>query len=332
MFADKQIEELLHRHKFALVNERKHLKYKNPEGKIFIAAKTPSDWRADMNSLADLRRVIASPVPTSEILEEERQRRELESTIKLQPNVKLSRGLSGSGKKKKSRGTGFIYEDCAKEEPTPEQLEQRKKIRQRMAEREETLQVARQVRRQAEEWSRLAARLKNEERQRRRDLGHISNFLAHFAAVQRARNEFAEYLRGRRAMMRDKQQVEQELEDRIRSLLTGERPEWLDDELAKDEWQDTKWFIYYWSGQCVTWDPPLVLETDVPALLPRALRYIRSLEMLSWDRLVAPWLDAALRSIRAGRAVIDVERNVEAKIIAKRRGKPSRLQIVGTKP
>ena len=107
----KEHEELLRQHRFVLVSENKHRKYKDPEGRVYIVSKTPSDWRAWQNALTTLKLVIASPVQTSEVIEEERQRREIEKIITLTVTVKPLAGMSGAGKKKRQRGTGFIYED-----------------------------------------------------------------------------------------------------------------------------------------------------------------------------------------------------------------------------
>src|SRR5579862_7079482 len=108
----KKLESLLRLHRFELVSQRKHLKYKNPQGKIFVMGKTPSDLRAEHKALAVLERVVANPVPTSEVIEQERQRRELEATITLHPQPKPSiSGVTGAGKGKKSRGIGIYYEE-----------------------------------------------------------------------------------------------------------------------------------------------------------------------------------------------------------------------------
>src|SRR5579862_2894667 len=117
----KKLESLLKLHRFELVSQRKHLKYKNPQGKIYVMGKTPSDIRAAHKALTVLERVIANPVPTSEVIEEERLRRELEATITLQAQPKPSiAGIAGAGKGKKSMGTGIYYEE--KVVPTAEQL------------------------------------------------------------------------------------------------------------------------------------------------------------------------------------------------------------------
>jgi hypothetical protein len=108
----REHEALLRRHGFVLVSENKHRKYKDPEGRVYIVSKTPSDWRAWRNAVATLKRAIANAVPSSELLEEERQRRELEASIALEAQRKPSVvGISGAGKGTKSRGTGFVYDD-----------------------------------------------------------------------------------------------------------------------------------------------------------------------------------------------------------------------------
>lgn len=106
-----KLQSLLKLHRFELDSQKKHLKYKNPQGKVYIMSKTPSDFRAGHRALTVLQRVIASPVPTSELLEEERQRKELEASIVLEAQRKPLAGIAGAGKGKKSNGTGFIYDE-----------------------------------------------------------------------------------------------------------------------------------------------------------------------------------------------------------------------------
>src|SRR5271165_416301 len=132
MNPEREFEELMRRHRFALVSENKHQKYKNPEGRIFIRSKTPSDWRAVNNMVASLKRVVANPLPSSEVIEEERQRRELESSILLDSQRKRSFvGISGAGKGKKPRGVGIYYVEKVLVEPTLEMLAQQQNARQR---------------------------------------------------------------------------------------------------------------------------------------------------------------------------------------------------------
>jgi hypothetical protein len=111
MSPEAQLEHLLRQHKFTLVSQNKHLKFQNPEGKIYIMSKTPSDWQAVKNMVTTLKRVIASPVPTSFVVEEERQRKTLEAEIAVGAQRKATVGMQGAGKKAKSNGTGFTYID-----------------------------------------------------------------------------------------------------------------------------------------------------------------------------------------------------------------------------
>jgi hypothetical protein len=108
-----EFESLLRQHKFKLVSEKKHYKFADPAGRILITSKTPSDYRAYRNMVSVLRRVVAAPPPSNAVIEEMRQRKELEEYIRLNPAKKSGAGIAGKGKNKKSRGTGFIYVDTA---------------------------------------------------------------------------------------------------------------------------------------------------------------------------------------------------------------------------
>jgi hypothetical protein len=61
MTRETSIEEMLRAYKFRLVSQNKHLKYRDPEGRIFIRSKTPSDWRTERNMVASLRRIGSAP-------------------------------------------------------------------------------------------------------------------------------------------------------------------------------------------------------------------------------------------------------------------------------
>src|SRR2546429_9045113 len=54
-------DALLCQHKFVLVRDDKHKVYRNPEGKVYVTAATPSDWRGGVNMLKTLKRCIAEP-------------------------------------------------------------------------------------------------------------------------------------------------------------------------------------------------------------------------------------------------------------------------------
>lgn len=103
-----ELSELLQQHKFVLVRERNHLKYENPQGKIFVTAKTPSDWRSTRNAVAMLKRIVASPSPLSQVVEEERQRKLLEQTIQL-PAAQPQRPAGAGSAGKKTNGSGIRY-------------------------------------------------------------------------------------------------------------------------------------------------------------------------------------------------------------------------------
>ncbi len=206
----REHEALLRRHRFVLISENKHRKYKDPEGRVYIVSKTPSDWRAWQNAVSTLKRVIANLVPSSELLEEERQRRALEEFIQLEAQRKPSVvGISGAGKGKKSRGTGFIYD--RKDEKSKEQLAHEQRMaavmstpewqarnagrraheQQRINERK----ARRALRRVAGEWNYRLNRFKSQSQQVEDDCTTIKRFLGATILVQAARRHCAQKLR-----------------------------------------------------------------------------------------------------------------------------------------
>jgi hypothetical protein len=146
-------DRLLRQHKFELVSERNHLKYNDPAGRVYVCAKTPSDHRAYLNQIRSLKRVIAAPVPSSRIVDELRQIKELEQYIALQPAQKNSQGIQGKGKGKKQKGTGIFYEE--KPDKTAEQIAAEEETRERAR--------ANNERKDAEKKERRDERRKNEE-------------------------------------------------------------------------------------------------------------------------------------------------------------------------
>jgi hypothetical protein len=153
MSPEKELATLLQRHKFVLVSAKNHKKYQNSEGQIFITAQTPSDWRSWRNAIAALKRVIAVPAPSSQVIEEERQRKELEKSIQLSAQVPPPAGISGAGKKAKSKGCGITYIEKVVPALTTEQIEQSK----RAAERSKAIHEAnRRVRRLRERFIQFA--------------------------------------------------------------------------------------------------------------------------------------------------------------------------------
>src|SRR5437868_4487984 len=103
-------DALLREHKFVLVREDKHKVYRNPEGKIYVTAATPSDRRAAFNMIKALKRCIAEPAKPMVIaisdFEREQAAQLIQGHQKQQPTA---RGM-GRGKQRHSRGTGFIYD------------------------------------------------------------------------------------------------------------------------------------------------------------------------------------------------------------------------------
>lgn len=61
MDAAKRVLELLKSSGMRLVRQKKHLVYKHADGRSFVIAKTPSDFRAGFNQLRDLRRFLDIP-------------------------------------------------------------------------------------------------------------------------------------------------------------------------------------------------------------------------------------------------------------------------------
>lgn len=53
-----ELHRLLEEHGFKLERQTNHQVWKNPEGKTFVCAQTPSDKWADANALANLRRLV----------------------------------------------------------------------------------------------------------------------------------------------------------------------------------------------------------------------------------------------------------------------------------
>ena len=41
-----------------LVSRKKHQKWRLPNGRVFTMSQTPSDWRAELNQLSDLRKLL----------------------------------------------------------------------------------------------------------------------------------------------------------------------------------------------------------------------------------------------------------------------------------
>jgi len=103
-------DALLCQHKFVLVRDDKHKVYRNPEGKVYVTAATPSDWRAGFNMLKALKRCIAEPAKPLVLAINDFEREQAAQLIQGQPKLQHAAHGMGSGKQKHSRGTGFIYD------------------------------------------------------------------------------------------------------------------------------------------------------------------------------------------------------------------------------
>jgi hypothetical protein len=63
----QRLQQLLDEHQFVPVRTRKHVVYRNPEGRVFVQPSTPSDVRGIRNALSDLRRSISATVVEPEV-------------------------------------------------------------------------------------------------------------------------------------------------------------------------------------------------------------------------------------------------------------------------
>lgn len=76
MDARAEVDRILRERGAVLSRQRKHEVWRFPDGKTFVRASTPSDWRADLNNLRDLRRVLGLVDPQRGVPGERRQRKE----------------------------------------------------------------------------------------------------------------------------------------------------------------------------------------------------------------------------------------------------------------
>jgi hypothetical protein len=199
----KEHEELLRRHRFVLVGENKHLKYKDPAGRVYIVSKTPSDWHAWQNALSTLKRVIANPVPTSEVIEEERQRKALEPTIQLTVTVKPPKGMQGAGKKAKRKGVGIFYDDdkrLKKEEERKRReiflaTEEGRAYTARKAQEEVERKQRRELRRLEQEWDRQLRQFRRTTKRWEQDSLDCRRFMVNSLMYAKSRQMFNSFLR-----------------------------------------------------------------------------------------------------------------------------------------
>src|SRR5207253_9502105 len=103
-------DALLCQHKFVLVRDDKHKVYRNPEGKVYVTAATPSDWRAGLNMLKALKRCIAEPAKPLVLPINDLEREQEAQLIPGPPKLQHAAHGLGSGKQKHSSGTAVIYD------------------------------------------------------------------------------------------------------------------------------------------------------------------------------------------------------------------------------
>jgi len=135
MNPESEFKNLLRQHKFKLVSDRNHYKYADPDGRILVVSKTPSDFRAYHNMVRDLKHTVANPPPSNHVLEFARRRKILEEYVRLHPAVKKTGGISGvagRGKGANSRGTGFIYDDPTAATFVPDEVKEQQRNDERM--------------------------------------------------------------------------------------------------------------------------------------------------------------------------------------------------------
>jgi hypothetical protein len=195
-------DRLLRQHKFELVSERNHLKYNDPAGRVYVCAKTPSDHRAYLNQIRSLKRVIAAPVPSSKIVDELRQIKELEQYIALQPAQKNSQGIQGKGKGKKQKGTGIFYEE--KPDKTAEQIaaeeETRERARANNERKDAEKKERRDERRKNEEWNDQLASFRRQARHVNATVQRAWLFAIAVGHYETGRNGVADRLRRERKL------------------------------------------------------------------------------------------------------------------------------------
>jgi len=338
----KKLESLLRLHRFELVSQKKHLKYKNPQGKIYVIGKTPSDFRAAHKALTVLERVIVSPVPTSEVIEEERQRRELEATITLQAQPKPTiAGVVGAGKGKKSSGVGIYYEvkkpDKVKLPPTAEELALREEIhRETEAEMErqqaETME-RRRARRQKKEWSALLSGCRRAVRQTQKDVNDIGSFAATGTLLQLSRKMAADALREWRGEKPEELAAEHDKRRLVKRLVDGafflkhreaygENPDGefqrLVDRAAVEALHKAGQFLMHWGGRAPRFYPPfgesLTLTAAKVRMLHRTATYPSELrDADAWEAGILQrhrppeWLREAVLRLRVGVNKLELE-------------------------
>ena len=85
MNEEEEVYQLLKKHGAVLDRQKRHNVWKFPDGRIFTQSRTPSDWRAPLNQLSDLRRMLGVSVPLRGEPGERRPRRNKHSESGIRP-------------------------------------------------------------------------------------------------------------------------------------------------------------------------------------------------------------------------------------------------------
>ena len=150
----KTHDRLLREHGFVEVRSTRHRIFRNPQGKVYVTAATPSDWRVGHQMLTSLRRVIANPAKPMVIAIADYEREAAAAKIAAQP--KAVQGISGGASR--GRGTGFIYYDNNDKVLTVEQIARREEVRARAHANEEARRQKKLARKaEQEEAARISA-------------------------------------------------------------------------------------------------------------------------------------------------------------------------------
>jgi hypothetical protein len=302
----RQLEQLLHQEQFKLVSQKKHLKYKNPQGKIFIVSKTPSDVFAMKNALGDLKRIVAAPPPSNEFVEEQRQRNSLEATIRLESKQKRTTGGGGvAGKNKKSRGVGISYFLPKSPFPVAEPLSEEQE-RERRAKEEIRLALAKERNKTREEWGKVHHRLRNEYREMMHDFKDIHEFAIRWLCIAALRHAFLRELSRNKYIWQNKSVRRDLLHLGIDEwLIELEHPPWAVEMADRPEWLAVQVYLFEAAKRGRSWAPPIdEFEINIDAKSIRILRFV--LGRLDKVKGFAPpeWLETALRGLRPGKNVI----------------------------
>lgn len=154
-------DALLKQHGFVLVRHSKHLVYQQPAslgGRVYVTSATPSDWRVWRRALATLKHVISTPAKPMSLAISDFEREEAAAQIEGQQ--RHTTGVQGKGKRARSRGTGYKYEE--KEELTEEELALTEEARQRARKNAEEAAARREAKRQERRERKLAKKEQKE--------------------------------------------------------------------------------------------------------------------------------------------------------------------------